>query len=408
MKKFVFVITFLIILSASINTISAQTTLFTDIDSHWAKEDIIKMEELKIARGKEIGKFDPGGKVTRAEFTAFILRAMNKEVVKQTSETFTDVKKNEWYFDVVEMGYKENIFSGYPDGRFQPNKNITREEMASILIRALNLKSEESYYDFDFNILDKYVDKADFSDWSKVNVSLAVKYGFLNGYSDDTFLPKKDATRAESIVVIKRFYEKITKEPVVLQEVNMNSYVNSKNESNYKISGIGTPSTNVYLRSVKTNSGAGHTYYVPKTITNTDGTFEFIVDFSKLEEKEWNIGIQLEDEKLNKSEEKIYEIIKDTRVSPNTTLYDITDFNKHNYRLYAPNEMDTYKSYTFKQAGQELIVEVPRKELVQNYKDINFSQIFDNGEMTVDIYVKDLAGNEASISKEITKRTSTN
>ena len=101
-----------------------------------------------------------------------------------------------WYYDYVLSVESENIFSGYEDGSFRPDNNITRAEFTVAICKAFaiaqNSKSSKSKMS-DVN-----------EHWSKAYVDALVKTKYITGYEDGTFKPDNYITRAEAIVILNR------------------------------------------------------------------------------------------------------------------------------------------------------------------------------------------------------------
>ena len=110
--------------------------IFTDIDGHWAKSDIITMSKLGIVKGYEDGTFKPENKITRAEFATMITRF--DEMQKLNIETsFVDVTKDHWAYETINYARIMGWISGYEDGTFRPNNSIKRAEAITIINRML-------------------------------------------------------------------------------------------------------------------------------------------------------------------------------------------------------------------------------------------------------------------------------
>ncbi|WP_165000301.1 S-layer homology domain-containing protein, partial [Anaerophilus nitritogenes] len=89
---------------------------------------------------------------------------------------------------------------------FDPNGNITREEMATIIGKVLTQKGKEKA---NGNELEKFSDKTNIAPWADDNVSLCVKEGIISGMPDNTFMPKQEANRAQSVVMLYNLYKSI-------------------------------------------------------------------------------------------------------------------------------------------------------------------------------------------------------
>jgi hypothetical protein len=181
---------------------------FKDISNHWAKNDIEYMASKFIAGGITADTFEPEGNVTRAQFTAFLIRLLN--IPYQTKATpFTDVKSSDWYYDDVTTAYNIGLVKGVATDKFAPNDNITREQMAAMAINALKYMGKDTAISQDevTKFLAQYKDAKDVSDWAKEAVAASVKYNIMNGMTQVTYNPLSTSTRAQAIAVISRLFD---------------------------------------------------------------------------------------------------------------------------------------------------------------------------------------------------------
>ena len=81
--------------------------------------------------------FEPGRKVSRAEFTAMLVRAL--KLTDKGTVTFSDVKPDAWYADSIALAVKAGIVTGKSTTLFGTNDQITREEMVTMLMRSYEL-----------------------------------------------------------------------------------------------------------------------------------------------------------------------------------------------------------------------------------------------------------------------------
>jgi len=181
---------------------------FVDVgkDVEWAEEAITELAKAGIISGSvsaETGKkvFKPEDKVTRAEFAKLIVGAFN--LPEATDEgNYSDVSKDDWYYKAVTTASKLGIVKGYDGGIFDPNKEITREEMCVMLIRAAKaagLDIPDADLTFD--------DASSISDFATTSIAGLAKLGIINGKGDNKFAPLDNATRAESAKVIYAIYK---------------------------------------------------------------------------------------------------------------------------------------------------------------------------------------------------------
>ena len=170
---------------------------FTDIETHWAKDDILEMVESGVVKGVTDTSFEPDRRITRAEFTSLVARA-NGLAAESYENLFADVDGGAWYAREIQAAYSAGLVSG-SDGLFRPDDPITREEAVKILVAAWERnEAVESGGALEFADADLI------SSWAAEYVEKAVRIGLVQGDENGNFNPKKSTTRAEAAVMIKR------------------------------------------------------------------------------------------------------------------------------------------------------------------------------------------------------------
>lgn len=115
-------------------------TTFTDISGHWAKEAIEKAAKLGFVNGYEDGSFRPQGLVTRSEFAVILARALHLPVNDNKQLTFSDLDSiPQWASTSISATVKAGIVTGYEDNTFRSDQRITRAEITAMIVRALGL-----------------------------------------------------------------------------------------------------------------------------------------------------------------------------------------------------------------------------------------------------------------------------
>ncbi len=172
---------------------------FSDVNGHWAEGQINKWTDSGLASGYANGIFKPNQQVSRAEFVVLTNRAFNINQ-EGIAAGFGDVKTDDWYYNDVVAAKVAGYIGGYTDGTFKPNSPISRQEAASILVRLLNIAPTTEG-------LSTFADAAQISDWSRGNIGAVVQEGLMRGTPDNKFMPFKNITRAEAIVSLDRAME---------------------------------------------------------------------------------------------------------------------------------------------------------------------------------------------------------
>ena len=157
------------------------------------------MSAADIVNGRGNMLFAPDDLITRAEFSAILIRSFSLAPLYYTGG-FSDVKTSNWYSGVVETVTKYNIANGVGEGRFAPDSPLTREQLAAMIMRALSLTGVK----ITPSVPLKFSDSADISTWAKSDAEAAAQIGLITGFPDNTFAPKRNCTRAEAAVLIKR------------------------------------------------------------------------------------------------------------------------------------------------------------------------------------------------------------
>lgn len=168
---------------------------FNDTDSHWSKANVESMAAKNIVNGYEDNTFKPENKVTRAEFAKLLAQALELDVVKSGSN-FSDMDSN-WANDYVNAAYKAGLVKGV-DNKFNPNANITRAEMATMIGRGLKDVKVSTISFNDSNLIPS---------WATDALNKAVKEDLIKG-DNGSFRPSDNTTRAEAASVIYRLFNK--------------------------------------------------------------------------------------------------------------------------------------------------------------------------------------------------------
>ena len=169
------------------------------------------------------GTIRPNNDISRAEIATIFFRLLTDEAREQyttTAGNFTDVKAGMWCNRAIATLTNMGIIKGYTDGSFQPNKSITRAELATIIARFAKLD----------------VNTKTFSDinghWAQKNIELAAGNGWINGYEDGTFRPNNNITRAETFAMINRVLDRQTESVSdLLPTSEMNMWSDNLNEN---------------------------------------------------------------------------------------------------------------------------------------------------------------------------------
>ncbi|MBB6735973.1 S-layer homology domain-containing protein [Cohnella sp. CBP 2801] len=182
---------------------------FSDVQNHWAKDAVNDMGSRMIVDGTGDGLYSPNRNITRAELAAIIVRALGLKV-ESGSSTFTDVNSSAWYAGAVQTAYDYKLINGFGDGLFRPQEEITREQAMAIIDKAMTvtgLQAKLPQHDADAS-LSSFVDAAKVSSWAKEAVDDSLQAGIVTGRTGSELDPQADMTRAEIAAMIQRLLQK--------------------------------------------------------------------------------------------------------------------------------------------------------------------------------------------------------
>ena len=176
-----------------------RITDFSDI-AHvaWAQESIKALAEEGIIAGVGGGKFAPDAKVTREQFIKMIVLAFDLHDAKATTDKFIDVSSGTWFRSYVASAVERGIVYGVDEEHFGVGKEITRAEMATILVRAAEAAGKE----IPAGSTLEYADNAQIPGYASDSISKLTKAGIMSGVGDNVFAPYDKATRAMAAKVI--------------------------------------------------------------------------------------------------------------------------------------------------------------------------------------------------------------
>ena len=164
-----------------------------DVGGHWSRDAVKALMARNIVHGFPDGTFRPEDAVTRAQFTAMLASALGWTAPEKAALPFHDTIPD-WAAPGVRAAVSRGVVAGYPDGRFLPDKSITRAEMAAMIDRALKLPEGENA---------SYKDDSVIPRWAAPAVRRTAAAGLMRG-SGGCFRPLAAATRGETAALIAK------------------------------------------------------------------------------------------------------------------------------------------------------------------------------------------------------------
>ncbi len=187
--------------SSGLTISTKQSDYFSDVGMSysWAINAIDTLYRKGVIQGIGNGAFAPGRYTKRGDFTIMVVRALNLEA--DFTENFKDVKADSYYYNEIGVARELGIVKGSGE-YFDPEGNITRQDMMVIMLKALEEKGVNIEKAGD-EYLDRYQDKNKISAYAKAAVSFLTKHGIVTG-SGGNVNPLNLATRAEIAVILQK------------------------------------------------------------------------------------------------------------------------------------------------------------------------------------------------------------
>lgn len=177
---------------------------FSDMPDNWSTEALTKAVENGLLTGYEDNTIRPSENVTRAQMATIMVRAFGASKEADISE-FADVDPNAWYYSYMATAVEMGLFKG--DGtNLNPTNNITRQEAFVVLARAFALEDGKA------SALRNFKDNGDVADWAVGAVAAIVSNGYAKGDNEGRLNPVNNITRAEFAVLMNNLVKQyITK-----------------------------------------------------------------------------------------------------------------------------------------------------------------------------------------------------
>ncbi|SDH92794.1 N-acetylmuramoyl-L-alanine amidase [Alteribacillus persepolensis] len=186
---------------------------FNDVSSdYWANEEITFLHEQGIVDGRPSGNYGPEENVSRAQAAKMMTNALPSQHPAPGTPTFTDVNTDFWAFHHIEEASALEVFTGKEDGRFDPNGDISRAQVAAVIGRAF---FEEESVEAEQNLAYEDI-SSDF--WASTYISALAEHHIIEEAS--YFRPNEKATRAELSAYLARAMQHQSDVPDYTEENN--------------------------------------------------------------------------------------------------------------------------------------------------------------------------------------------
>lgn len=203
-KRLVFLMLILTVLvSTTLCAGAVKLNEFLDYpgDGFWGNEALQAALDNGLLYGKGDGIIDSNANLTRAEMAAIIVRAFGATKSSDIS-MYSDIGSDKWYYTEFAKAVRMGVFIGDGTGKMRPDDSITREEAFTVFARAMVL--EET----DYSSLAKFNDASNISEWAKPYLAPLVRRGYINGDNLGNINPKSNITRAEFAQFMHNMFKK--------------------------------------------------------------------------------------------------------------------------------------------------------------------------------------------------------
>lgn len=179
---------------------------FADVAQNaWYKQYVDYTVANGMFEGTSATTFSPDSNITRAQFVQVLANLEGVDTSnREVTTKFTDVPRGKWFTAAVKWASENGVVNGVGDGKFDPNANVTREQMCVMLVnfakfKGLSLNNVEAKASF--------ADDAKISSWAKTAVYTCQQADIVNGKGANTFDPQGTGTRAEASVMFTKFHK---------------------------------------------------------------------------------------------------------------------------------------------------------------------------------------------------------
>ena len=184
--------------------ISAMAAEFSDMPNDWSTPGLTAAVENGLLNGSD-GKIMPYDNMTRAQMATIMVRVFDAKISTDISR-YTDATKDDWFYEYMSKAVAMGALSGKSATTLNPNDPITRQEVCVILNRLFILPTPTE------DVLSGFGDAANVADWAKSSVSAMVSAGYING-SNGNLNPTANITRAEFATIMNRMVTQYIDQP---------------------------------------------------------------------------------------------------------------------------------------------------------------------------------------------------
>ena len=176
---------------------ASNTCMFPDVpNGYWAACDIDKLAINDVVVGYPDGQFKPNRDITRAEFATMLVKGFNlDDCGMPTQNIFKDVPSCNWANAAIAKAVDEDLLAGYPNGKFEPEHKVTRAEALTSIAKGMTCDIDACKAD---EILSKYADGNTVPSWARIPIAKSLENGALkDSPNPNMIMPNREASRAD-------------------------------------------------------------------------------------------------------------------------------------------------------------------------------------------------------------------
>ena len=169
---------------------------FADLGTRfWAKDVIEEVATVGLVNGYPDGTFGAEKQINRAEITTLLSRSKAYDLDETKPSLFRDVSMTSWSKKYINAAFSNHLVQGYPNGTFQPNRQLSRAEGVTLFVRFQGEPTPANIFNNPFWDVPK-------KHWAAAYVVAGKDAGLVNGYPDGSFKLESSIVRAEAVKIL--------------------------------------------------------------------------------------------------------------------------------------------------------------------------------------------------------------
>ena len=175
----------------------ANGRYFSDLKNHWSEKDVLEVVKRGWMEGTSSSRFSPDVVLTRAQIATILVKTLDLKPLESSVDDFIDVSQKHAAYRDIQLVNQHGIMLGTSNGRFSPDASFTRAQIAMILSRLFEEQDVESQHAHSFLDIKE-------EDWYYEAVLIVSQRGIMIGYSQGQFRPEEKVTRAQMAALMNR------------------------------------------------------------------------------------------------------------------------------------------------------------------------------------------------------------